>query len=166
MTIDLNPKFDFGKYFIYLCLILMGCLIMSLFKACGSNPEIPNNNILKESIKKDSIKEVIIKQDSVRIEYITKWRKLKADTIFMPCDTMLKKVITLCDTIIIKDSIQIASLKAEIVLSDTIIGKYKRVVKSDSIAICELRKDVKKERRKKNFFKVAGIIALGVAIVK
>lgn len=165
------------KYILHI-LILLGILAVSLllFRECKNNvPDLPITPDKTDSLKKvnqalehqrDSLAEVAKKKDSIRVEYVTRWRKMKTDTAYIPCDSILPKIVNLCDSIIYVDSSQIATLKQVISKDDSIIGNYKEIVKNDSTTIAGLNKEIKKHKKHKLWLG-AGIIAAGViAIIK
>lgn len=161
----------FKRILPYFIALIVGAILWSLIPKCNPEPEPPSNKEkikenIREGIKRgDSIKGVIKKNDSVRIEYVIKWRKLKADTVKIPCDSMLAKVIHTCDTIITIDSTEISNLK-KVVSNDSIVIKdLFSVVRIDSIEIVRLNKAVKKERRRKRWALVlAGALGIGLII--
>ncbi len=165
------------KYILPL-LAILGVIVVTLliFRGCGDMaPEQPITPDKTDSLKAviseqyerriDSII-AIKKKDSVRVEYVTRWRKMKGDTAYIPCDSILPKIVNLCDSIIYVDSSQIATMKSVIAMDDSIISNYKKVVENDSITIVGLNKQIKKHKRQKKWL-VAGIAATGVvAIIK
>lgn len=158
---------------VVLFLATIVCLL--LFDRCKKE----NTSISSVEIS-DSIKQVISAQyearidsltlaghkDSIRIQYVTKWRKMKQDTAFIPCDSILPQIVNLCDSIILVDSSQIATLKNIVALDDSIISNYKKVTKNDSLLIVSQAKDIKKHKRR-----IIGSAAIGslfgiIAILK
>jgi len=151
-------SFDKVKMILIAAVVIMFGL---LTKQCDDTKAVEADH-LKDSLKTtirnqqriaDSLKLVANGNDSVRLEYITKWRtKVKTlvqhDTI--PCDSMLTIVVNMCDTLIVKDSVYISDLK-KIILTDSIImDSQAQVIKLDSIKIADLDRKVvrlKKHRR-------------------
>jgi hypothetical protein len=158
-----------SKYFTYSCLIILGIVIALLFKCEGKKPNQTNTIGLKQQIKtvtvkKDSIQKVIVREEVIRYKTITKYIHDKG--LDLPCDTVLNLVIADCDTIIKVDSILISSLKKELKYDSLIITWHQKIQAQDSVEILALKKEVKKERRKKKFFQLTTILCLGAAIVK
>lgn len=83
--------------------------------------------------KKDSINTKIAFYDSVSNFYINKYRKLKQSIKKEPCDTSLKKIVVICDSIIVKDSTETASLKYKCKQDSSEIVSLKSVIRQDSI---------------------------------
>lgn len=159
-------KFDFKNVFVW-ALVIAVCVL--LFDKCGNEKsvvQIQSSDSLKNVISQqyerriDSLK-AIEHKDSIRVEYVVKWRKIKQDTEFLPCDSILTKIVNLCDSIIYVDSSQIATLKNVISIDDSIIANYKKTTKQDSINIVLLNKEVKKHKKHKKFL-FAGLIGVGV----
>ena len=165
-------KYPFDKTKLILIAII-AILIGLLSKSCnGSQFTNKETDKEKDSLKiiiskqtqiSDSLKLAANKNDSVRIEYITKWRTqiktiIEHDSI--PCDSVLPMVITTCDSIISKDSIYIADLK-KIIKSDSIIIKNQnKVIILDSVTISNLQKDLRKiKRQRKWLIGSTGILA-------
>lgn len=150
--------------------VTIGLLIL---KKCDG--AIEENHLDSDSIKKviseqyekriDSLK-AIKQKDSVRIEYVDRWRGLKHDTAYLPCDSLLPKIVNLCDSIIYVDSSQIATMKNVIAMDDSIINNYKKVAYTDSITIIGLNKEVKKHKKQKKIFAGIAAVVAGIAILK
>ena len=151
-------SFDWVKVSLIAAVVIMFGL---LTKQCDDSKAVEADH-LKDSLKTviynqmhvaDSLKEVAKGHDSVRLEYITKWRT-KVKTLVqhdsIPCDSMLTIVVSMCDTLIVKDSVYISDLK-KIILTDSIImDSQAQVIKLDSIKIADLDRKVvrlKKHRR-------------------
>jgi hypothetical protein len=120
--------------------------------------------VRKDLMAKDSVHKVVVYRDSIRTKVIWKYRSVKH--LDLPCDTMLEIIFAECDTIIKVDSTLISELRAELFIDDLIIDNQKTIIKSDSVAIAGLQKQVRKQKRRKKFF-MAVALALGlVAVVK
>lgn len=111
-----------------------------MLKKCNTKPlevvsKVDSTNIYKAEINalKDSIKHL----DTTRIKLVTKYRYLKGKTDTIPCDTLIKMIVNVCDTIVLNDSIEISKLKQ-------INTKYSYIVKNDSITIDSLKSSRKK----------------------
>lgn len=138
---------------------IIAILLGLLTNTCHS--DLPGEDVSRE---KDSLKNVIAhqkhvadslklladKDDSVRTEYITYWRT-KIKTIIqhdsIPCDSVLPIVITVCDSIISKDSIYISDLKKIIKTDSVTIAVQDQMITMDSTSIANLQKEVKKLKR-------------------
>lgn len=143
--------------------IVMAVSCVFLFKWCDNKIGSPGTDLSKEN---DSLKVAISvnekytdslfiaasRKDSVRVEYITRWKKLKQDTAFMPCDTVLKLVISTCDTIIANDSALISDLKKIIKIDSVTKSNYRKIIKNDSTTIVGYEKAIKKHIKSKRWF--------------
>jgi len=156
---------------------VMAVACVFLFKGCDDNVGSPSTNLSKEndSLKvanseKDRINDSLLGlskgHDSVRVEYVTKWRKLKQDTAFIPCDSLLKITRIVCDTIMYNDSAHISVLK-QVIKNDSVTkSNYKKIINNDSITIVGLNKEVKKQKRQKKIFGGVAAVAAAIAIIK
>ena len=157
--------------------IVMAVACVFLFKGCDNDLGGPSTNLSKENdslkmvnAEKDRINDSLLGlskgHDSVRVEYVTKWKKAKRDTAFLPCDSVLKLVITICDTIMFNDSAHISVLK-QVIKNDSVTkSNYKKIIKNDSTTIVGLNKEVKKQKRQKKIFAGIAVVAAGIAIIK
>lgn len=148
-----------------------------LFKGCDDNVGSPSTNLSKENdslkmvnAEKDRINDSLLGlskgHDSVRVEYVTKWRKLKQDTAYIPCDSLLKITRIVCDTIMYNDSAHISVLK-QVIKNDSVTkSNYKKIINNDSITIVGLNKEVKKQKRQKKIFGGVAVVAAAIAIIK
>jgi len=163
----------FKNQIVVLLLATIVCLL--LFDKCNKKVEPTSSVEISDSIKQaisaqyeariDSL--ILDKQkDSIRVQYVTKWRKLKQDTAFIPCDSILPKIVNLCDSIILVDSSQIATLKNIVALDDSIISNYKKVTKNDSLLIVSQNKEIKKHKRHKKILIVTNVITAAFGILK
>ena len=143
-------------------LVLIFILLMQLR---GCDPKHPEPIKIPEQARTDSFRTVIRYQDSIRVNYITKWRNKTRLVDSSPCYTEVKTIIAECDTIIRVDSILISSLKGQVSNDSVIIFKQGLMLKADSIHIVKLDKKVKRNRRLALFFGaiVAGGVGLSVA---
>jgi len=144
-------------------LIIIGLsiiVILLLFKACDPGSGITQESSReKDSLKHiiadqkhiaDSLKHVAVKDDSVRVEYITQWRtkiKIMIEHDSVPCDSILPLVVTTCDSIISKDSIYIKDLKDIIYTDSIIMDSQAKVMVLDSTKIAKLERDVIKLKK-------------------
>jgi hypothetical protein len=135
-------------------------VILLLFKSCNPDVEVAaESSREKDSLKNiiadqkhiaDSLKHVAIKDDSVRVEYITQWRtkiKIMIEHDSIPCDSILPLVVTTCDSIISKDSIYIKDLRDIIYTDSIIMDSQAQVMVLDSTKIAKLEKDVTKLKK-------------------
>ena len=133
---------------------------------------VDNTNIYKEAIKKylskkDSLDKLSKSQDSVRIEYITKWRtKIKYIHDSIPCDSALPIIVNHCDSIIYHDSVYINTLKQIIKVDSSIIHNQKFIIFADSVKIDSLNKDIKKHKRHKKLLTGSLILTGAATIIK
>ena len=140
-------------------LVLIFILLMQLR---GCDPKHPEPITIPEQARTDSFRTVIKYQDSVRVNYITKWRNKTRLVDSSPCYTEVKTIIAECDTIIRIDSILITSLKGQVSNDSVIIFKQGLMLKADSLHICKLDKKVRRNRRMALFF--GAIVAGGVGV--
>ncbi len=157
--------------------ILIGIIFACIFVKCepekigNSEFDPTENEILKSVISelnndRDSLLKITDKKDSVRTVYVTKWKQLKGRIDSIPCDSAIVLIVNMCDTIIMQDSSQIATLKDVIKLDSNIIANYELVVHNDSLYIEQLKKDVKKQRKHKRAALIVAAVFWGVAILK
>lgn len=106
------------------------------------------------------------KSDSVRTITVTKYREVRKLVPSIVFRDSLIQIINLCDTVIIQDSTAIADLKHVIRTDSIIMVNQGKVIQADSSAIVGLKKEVKKERRKKRLWIVLTGIMAGVGIFK
>lgn len=165
-------SFDWVKVSLIAAVVIMFGL---LTRQCGDTKPTEGDKFvdsLKTVIKTqihiaDSLEELANDHDSVRLEYITKWRtKIKTlvqyDTI--PCDSMLTIVVNMCDTLIVKDSVYISDLK-KIILTDSIImDSQAQVMNLDSIKIADLERKVVRLKRHRRWL-LFGTGVLGGAVL-
>jgi RNase adaptor protein for sRNA GlmZ degradation len=137
-------------------------------KSCESKPIQPIENIeqLKDSIRvlksqKQISKDSIVYKDSIRTKIVTRWKEVRHDSL-IPCEEKL----SICDTIIRADSSLIGELKANLAISDLIIFNQDLIIKSDSVTIAGLYKQVKKERRKKRLWQAISAGLAGVVVTR
>ena len=160
---------NFFKYFFLACIFILG-FVLSRVTSC-EHPIVIGQDTLKKEIKKetllrDSIKDKVAKQDKERIVYLDRWHKAKHDTLFLPCDSALKQIINICDTILSKDSTEISDLKKVVSLDSLIIGNYQRIAHNDSLAIVGLNKALRKQKRRTKLVAVGMGALLGVSLFR
>jgi hypothetical protein len=156
----------------YIPLIIILLLIFVIFKDCNKPviKPVDNTNIYKQAIKKylskkDSLDKLSKPQDSIRIEYITKWRtKIKYIHDSIPCDSALPIIVNHCDSIIYYDSVYINTLKQIIKVDSSIIHNQKSIIFADSVKIDSLSKDIRKHKRHKKLL-TGGLILTGAAAI-
>lgn len=157
--------------------ILFSVALGFTLNKCVSGSSVSNVDFSKENdslkvvnAEKDRINDSLLVlskgHDSVRVEYVTKWRKLKQDTAYIPCDSLLKITRIVCDTIMYNDSAHISVLK-QVIKNDSVIKlNYKKIINNDSITIAGLNKEVKKQKKQKKIFAGIAAVATGIAIIK
>lgn len=169
-----KKKYSFDKVKMILItavVIMFGLLI----RQCDDTKAVETDH-LKDSLKTtirnqkriaDSLKLAANSNDSVRLEYITKWRT-KIKTIIqhdsIPCDSILPMVVSTCDSIISKDSIYIKDLKDIIYTDSIIMDSQAQVIKLDSIKIADLDRKVVRLKRHRRWL-LFGTGVLGGAIL-
>lgn len=157
--------------------IVMAIACVFLFKGCGEDIGAPSSDLSREndSLKlvnseKDRLNDSLLKlskgHDSIRVEYKTRWKFMKQDTAFIPCDSILPMVINLCDSIMYNDSAHISVLK-QVIKNDSVTkSNYKRIINNDSTTIVGLNKKIKKQKRLLIGSAAAGSLFAIIAIIK
>ena len=137
------------KYVIGGAIIVVAVILLQMCEG-EQQPTAPTVYI----VRKDSIQVKVLYKDSIRIKYVDRWHTLKPRLDSIPCPEALAETIVLTDSIIMVDSSEISSLKAEILIDNLIIDNQAEQIKQDSAKIHKL----KRHRRI-----LAGIaVALGV----
>lgn len=133
MVNNLNPRIYILTIFVLMCICIL--LLTNKCKRTISH----SANITPELIKRDSFRTIVKYRDSVRVQHVHHWNKIKLiDTL--PCDTFVKLVISKCDTVIKYDSLTIVSLNDLVKQDSVIIGKLLEGKKEDSLSIVRLNK--------------------------
>ena len=156
MTINLNnPEYKFWAL-VALCLCVV---LLFRFKGCEPKPIklIEVKKITQDLKKADSIQQIVIKMDSVRFIEVVKWRYLKTNPERLPCDSLYTEVVSLCDTIILHDSLEINEYKALVRQDSIIIKDYQTLVRNDSMVITGLNKEIRKQKTQKRLI-IAGFV--------
>jgi len=164
----------------YLSVVLIAVLA-TLYLSKGCNVQPPEKDatdslktVINSHIKsQDSLKKLADRKDSVRIEYVLKWRTRTGGLISridsIPCDSMKPIIIELvasCDSIISADSSHIATLKNIISTDSLIISNQFKVIALDSVNIVGLKKELRKQKRHKKWLVAALAVVAGIAVVK
>ena len=159
MTINNNPRPYILTIFVLMCI----CILL-LTNKC-KRQVVSSNNVTPELIKRDSFRTIVKYRDSVRIQHVHHWNKIKLiDTL--PCDTFVKLVISKCDTVIKYDSLQIVSLNDLVKQDSVIIGKLLEGKKEDSLSIVKLNKKLKRQKVLTKLGFITGILAGGAVGIK
>ena len=159
MVNNLNPRFYILTIFVLMCV----CILL-LTNKCKREVK-PSASITPELIKRDSFRTIVKYRDSVRIQHVHHWNKIKLiDTL--PCDTFVKLVISKCDTVIKYDSLQIVSLNNLVKQDSVIIGKLLEGKKEDSLSIVKLNKKLKRQKVLTKLGFVSGIFIGGAVGIK
>ena len=169
-----EKKYSFDK--VKMILIAAVIIMFGLLTRQCDDSEAVETDHLKDSLKttirnqkriSDSLKLVANGNDSVRLEYITKWRT-KIKTIIqhdsIPCDSILPMVVSTCDSIISKDSIYIKDLRDIIYTDSIIMDSQVQVIKLDSIKIADLDRKVVRLKRHRRWL-LFGTGVLGGAVL-
>jgi hypothetical protein len=169
-----EKKYSFDK--VKMILIAAVVIMFGLLTRQCDDTEAVETDHLKDSLKttirnqkriSDSLKLVANGNDSVRLEYITKWRT-KIKTIIqhdsIPCDSILPMVVSTCDSIISKDSIYIKDLRDIIYTDSIIMDSQAQVIKLDSIKIADLDRKVVRLKRHRRWL-LFGTGVLGGAVL-
>lgn len=152
-----------------IALAILVCVVI-LLQLCSSEPDIkpiedigPLKEVIKEQkLEKDSIHDKAVAAVNTVTVYVTKWRTLKGMVDSMPCPDALAEVIVLTDSIVATDSTAISELKAELFVSNLIIANQDTLIKKDSAVIAQKDKEIRKQKRWKNFWKGTTIVAAGL----
>ena len=147
--------------------ILVVCLL--LFDKCQNKGEFITYNgtdslkqvIVEQTRVKDSLLIAVKKKDTLRVEVIKRYTKLKHDTIY---SNICAPIIKLCDSIILVDSSLINDLKHVVKVDSGIIANYKKVAETDSNTIVGLNIEVKKHKKHKRWL-IGGLIGVGIIAV-
>ena len=127
--------------------------------------EVVSSNIPPELVKRDSFRTIVKYRDSIRIQHVHHWNKIKLiDTL--PCDTFVKLVISKCDTVIKYDSLTIVSLNDLVKQDSVVIGKLLEGKKEDSLSIVKLNKKLKRQKLLTKIGFGTGIILGGAVGIK
>lgn len=152
------------KYFIPF--IALGIILLI---GCPKKEPVRNVEPLKQEIKKnvqkrDSAKAEVTKTESKQKEVKKVWRQRRADLlpVSSPCRDTIIQIIAVCDTVLFVDSVLIAAQKRVIRLDSAVINNQGQLILSQDLIIKELTIDLKKERRRKKFWRAATLIAAGV----
>jgi hypothetical protein len=169
-----EKKYSFDK--VKMILITAVVIMFGLLTRQCDDTEAVETDHLKDSLKttirnqkriSDSLKLLANSNDSVRLEYITKWRT-KIKTIIqhdsIPCDSILPMVVSTCDSIISKDSIYIKDLRDIIYTDSIIMDSQAQVIKLDSIKIADLDRKVVRLKRHRRWL-LFGTGVLGGAVL-
>lgn len=142
-----------GRFYV---LTIIVCFII-FFNCKGCQPESINNTYSKPIHDTIKILETkVVKLYGVRTKLVYKWRTTK-DTINIRDTIEVLKLLNVCDTIILTDSIEIQTLKI-------INKKFYALVKSDSLKIDSLTKSKKKFWRGFKSGFIAGSVSTGAII--
>lgn len=131
-------------------IILLGIVIcLWLFRGCGKSK--PDQYVRPTKIATDTKKGVELKQeakikDSIRIHWVNKYRADKTNPLKLPCDTFIKVIIADCDTVIVKDSVEVVSLQKVIKQDSVVIVDYQQQANADSVTITKLERKVRRNR--------------------
>lgn len=116
---------------------LIATLVIIFLQLCTPKHFVPTADLtapIKDTIKTLETKVVVL--DSVRTKFVYKWRTTK-DTINLRDTIEVLKLLSVCDTIILTDSVEIATLK-------NINFQYQKICRIDSVNIDSLTRSNKK----------------------
>lgn len=142
--------------------ILIGIVVFQfIFRGCGDpvKPVPINNKIIADTKKLETFKAIAVRSDSIRIVYRDHYRYIKTNPLKLPCDTFVKVVIAYCDTVLVKDSTEIETLKMVVKQDSVLIIDYQEQGNKDSVLITKLERKVKLNR---TFAKIAFVTGLGL----
>jgi hypothetical protein len=138
---------------ILVIILLLALLLNKCEKDARVNISDPTTPI-KDTIKILQTKVVVL--DSIRTKFVYKWRTTK-DTINLRDTIEVLKLLSVCDTVILTDSVEIATLK-------NINFQYVKILKIDSVKIDSLTKSKRKFWKGFQSGFVAGSILTGSII--
>ena len=138
--------------------VVIGCLIMWLFRCEKPQPEVKPVTITEFKVR-DSIITHVKTKDVIRTKYVDKYHIIHDS---LPCE----EVLTLCDTIIKIDSTLISSLKQVVSVDSIIISKQQAIHGMDSITIQDLHRDLRRQKRRTKLATIMAVIGFGLAAVK
>lgn len=172
-----------------LAIILVALFCISLFVKGCNKPQLVDfdktkdslSNIVKSKfVQKDSIKKEREVKEQIRYVEVIKWREskpieiAKVDSIKTQNVDSAKKEFKIilqenwakADSIIKHDSIIFAEFKHELKIDSILFKGYQTIAKNDSIQIFALKKEVKKEKRKKVVLAGALAVVIGLFVFK
>lgn len=128
-------KETLNKIGLFLIGLILGLILLSHCSDTISKPIIDKTDSLTNANYKllDSVSvlnDSITRLDTTRHHIITKYRYLKGLTDTIPCDSLILRVVEVCDTIIEVDSLEIMTLKQ-------INRNFVKVIQNDSTIIAK-----------------------------
>lgn len=115
--------------------------------------------VRKEKIEKDSARKKSVKWEKVREPFVKQFKAVKTKKDSLPCPEVLAQVIFITDSILYTDSALINSLRAELFIDSLIIANQDSIIVRDSVQIASLNKNLKKQKRRTKL--VAGVGLVG-----
>ncbi len=154
----------------FILAVIIGAFLWSLIPKC-SQPEPIQTNPLKTKIQAnikagEVLKAVEKKSDSVRTITIIKWKQAKETIKYLPCDSAIKIIVAVCDTVFKADSVEIVNLKNIISNKDTTIKDLFILHQNDSTVIVGKDKTIRKLKRQKWWLKAGLAGAFGLAVFR
>lgn len=155
---------------ILLC-VCVAVLLVWLGRSCNRSDDYKPDlqpavaKVEKEKEKREAIKKEIPKADTGQKKAVKRWQTIKTrvqtDTVYKH-DTIIQTLIVTCDSALsAKDSlIQVYKTLAR--QDSSLISSMDTLTKHQEKTIYDLTKSVKKEKRKRKFWKAVTIIAAGV----
>ena len=133
------------NYYGLLTLLLIGLIIGFLLRSCSDHTpkngdKLPSLKVAASNLKHEEkqAKDSVQIKEVVRTKYLIRWKEVRHDSL-IPCETKL----LVSDTVIMRDSYLISSLKEVIRIDSLLIIAQDSIIKIDSIAL----------RSKKKFWK-------------
>lgn len=157
------------KYFFIIALLL---IVFLLGRQCNAPARIKTNtNILKTTIRAELKERPVLKAAAASkvdstIKWRDRWHAVKTLTVTLLCDTVLKIVERVADSVIVVDSSAIVAQARVIALDDSLLCNYRQVVINDSISIRALQKEVKRQKRQKWLIAIGAALAGGAVIAR
>lgn len=148
-----------------LSIALLACAIW--FKSCTkeqpldtSEPIILQARSLQAAI--DSTKAATAKQHDTVTVWRTRWLAAKSVTVSAVCDSVVKYIVSTCDSLVKHDSLLINGLTEIVNKQDTLISKLWQAHSIDSVTIGKLNKRLKWQRVKTKAAFVGGLMTGGL----
>lgn len=142
--------------------ILLTVLVLVVFKKCGHDSNYVEIEGIKKAYKQIEVGKFLKKDVQAKTDTVKKHRKTyhksKEEIKTLPCDTALKLIVHVCDTLVKADSVLIEAQNKLILNQDSTITGLLEVHREDSTTIVKLNKKLK---RQKVLTKAAFILGFG-----
>lgn len=159
----------------YLKYFFIAALLLTVFlfgRQCNAPVPVKTNiDSLKTTIRSELKERPILKSIAAEkvdsaIKWRDRWHTAKTLTVTLPCDTVLKIVERVADSVIVVDSSAIVAQARVIALDDSLLCNYRQVVINDSMTILGLQKEIKRQKRQKRLIAFASVLVGGAIITR